>query len=325
MKMIEMIKGAKKLVEDHTRVKEGENVLILTDTNTSLNIAQVLAIACKERGAEPIIIIMSASQLDHKEPPPPVGEAMQKAQVIFMICSRSLMHSSSRIRASKAGARFFSFSEVQEEDLYKGAIEANIFEAKEMMDKMADVLANAKKARISTQAGTDLYLDLTERPEKILKQNSMCHQPGESKGILLEVAISPRVGSANGKLVCDACVTLFKPGLIKEPIYLTIKDGRISEINGGTEARRLSALMSEMDDPLIYNVAELGMGFNPKAKLTGSKTQDKGVYGTCHIGFGSNTSWGGKIKAATHFDLIIYSPKIELDGVTVLENCKFKI
>lgn len=325
MKTIEMIRGARKLVNDHTKVKEGENVLILTDTNTSLTIAEVLAIACKERGAEPIITIMSTSRLDHKEPPPPVGEAMQKAQVIFMVCSRSLMHSPSRIRASKAGARFFSFSEVKDEDMVKGAIEADIFKAKEMMDKMAEALAKAKQARITAPAGTDLYLDLTQRPEKILRQNSICHHPGDAKGILLEVAISPRVGSANGILVCDACVTLFKPGLIKEPIHLTIKDGMVTEIKGGLEAKRLSDSMAEMGDPLIYNVAELGTGFNPKAKITGSKTQDKGVFGTCHIGLGSNISWGGKIKAATHFDLLIHSPKIELDDVTVLENYKFNI
>ena len=54
MKTIEMIRGARKLVSDHTRVKPGENVLILTDAATSLSIAEVLAIACKEKGAEPV-------------------------------------------------------------------------------------------------------------------------------------------------------------------------------------------------------------------------------------------------------------------------------
>lgn len=106
---------------------------------------------------------------------------------------------------------------------------------------------------------------------------------------------------------------------------MTIKNGMVTEIGGGTEARKLSDLLTEMGDPMVYNVAELGIGLNPKAKITGAKTQDKGVYGTCHIGLGSNITWGGNIKAATHFDLIMYAPKIDLDGITILENYKFNL
>lgn len=52
MKTVEIIKGAKKLANECTRVKENENVLIVTDRVTPLSIAEVLASACKERGAE---------------------------------------------------------------------------------------------------------------------------------------------------------------------------------------------------------------------------------------------------------------------------------
>ncbi len=81
--------------------------------------------------------------------------------------------------------------------------------------------------------------------------------------------------------------------------------------------------MAALGDPRVYNVAELGIGYNPKAKMTGRQSQDKGVYGTCHIGAGSNITWGGKIKAATHFDFLMYAPKIELDGAVILENYQF--
>ena len=53
--------------------------------------------------------------------------------------------------------------------------------------------------------------------------------------------------------------------------------------------------------------------------------KDKGIYGTCHIGIGSNITWGGNIKAATHCDLIMYAPKIELDGKMILENYRFNL
>ena len=45
MKKIDMIKGAKKMVDECTRIKEGENVLIITDTQAPLSIAEVLALS----------------------------------------------------------------------------------------------------------------------------------------------------------------------------------------------------------------------------------------------------------------------------------------
>ncbi len=324
MKRIEMIKGAKKLVEDCTDVKEGENVLILTDTRMPLTIAEVLAIACKERGAETMIIIMSPPAVEHGwEPPPPVMEAVQKAQVVFFVFSRTTFAGSSRPKAAKAGARCINFSEMTEEDLYRGAIEVNFLEMKEFGNRLADALRKVKEARITTPAGTDLYLDFRGRLEKVLILNGICRQPGEAKAINLEVAISPK--SAQGTIVCDASITLFKPGLIKEPVRGTIKDGKLVDISGGYEAKKLSSMLAAYNDPNVYNVVEFGVGFNPKAILTGAQSQDRGVYGTCHIGFGANTNWGGNIKSAAHFDFVLSAPKIEIDGVTLVENYKFHI
>jgi 2,5-dihydroxypyridine 5,6-dioxygenase len=72
-------------------------------------------------------------------------------------------------------------------------------------------------------------------------------------------------------------------------------------------------------------VAELGISYNPKAAMTGVPVQDKGAYGACHIGIGSNITWGGSIKAATHFDFNLYSPKIVLNGSIILEKYRFNL
>jgi 2,5-dihydroxypyridine 5,6-dioxygenase len=325
MKMIEMVKGAKKIVDECTNVIKGENVLIITDTGMPFSIAETLAMVCKEREAEPVITIMSPVLVDFGDPPPTVGEAMQKADVIFMACSRSIFHSQSRIRAMKTGVRCFSFAEFTEEDMIRGAIEADFRETEELGDKIGAAFAKAKEAKVTTPAGTDMHLDLRGRPEKILVLNGICHQRGESKAMILEVAISPKVGSAQGVVVCDASLNILHSGLIQESVRGVIKNGNLTEITGGVEAKKLADLLAGYGDPMVYNVAELAIGFNPKAKMTGVQTQDKGVYGSCHIGFGSNISWGGDIKAVAHFDFIMYAPKIELDGVTILENFKFSL
>ncbi len=325
MKMIEMVKGAKKIVDELTNVKKGENVLIITDTGMPFSIAETLAMVCKEREAEPVITIMSPVLVDFDDPPPTIGEAMQKADVIFMACSRSIFHSKSRIRAMKTGARCFTFAYFTEEDMFRGAIENDFLKTKDLGDRIGAAFAKAKEARVTTPAGTDVYFDLRGRPEKVLVLNAICHERGESKAMILEVAISPKVGSAQGVIVCDASVNILHSGLLQEPVRGIIKNGNLSDITGGKEAKNLADLLASYDDPLVYNVCELAVGFNPKAKMTGNQTQDKGVYGSCHIGFGSNISWGGDIKAGAHYDFMMYAPKMELDGVTILENYKFSL
>ena len=323
MKRIEMIKGAKKILDQCINVKKGENVLIIMDTEKPLSIAETLAMACKEREAEPTIIIMSPVPVDGIDPPPPVAEAMQKAQVI-LLGVRGIFHGPSRVKATNAGARCLVIAGMSEEDMFRGPIEVNFLENKKFVEKVASALRKAKEARITTPAGTDIYLDLRERLEKVITFSGVYHQPGDAGSLNLEIAISPKIGSAQGVIVCDASTTLLRPGLIKEPVRATVKDGRVTEISGGTQGKKIADLLAAMGDPMVYNLVELGIGVNPKCTITGFH-KDKGTYGTCHIGIGSNITWGGDIKAATHGDLIMYAPKLELDGKIILENYQFNL
>jgi leucyl aminopeptidase (aminopeptidase T) len=325
VKQIEMIKGAKKLVDDCTKVKGGELVLVITDTGMPFSIAECIAMVARERGAEVMITLMSPRPVEGNDPPLPIVQAMQCTNVIFMACSRSIFHSPSRIQAGKNGARGISITEFTEDDMLRGAIEADFLETKDLIDKVAEKLRGAKEAKITSPAGTDLYLDLKGRGEGVVALNNLCHEPGQFGVLILESSTSPNVGTAQGVIVCDASITLLKPGLVNEPVRATVKDGMVTEITGGAEAQKLRDFLAATKDPMVYNVAELGIGLNPKAKMTGVQTQDEGVFGTCHIGIGSNITWGGKIKAATHFDFIMYSPKIELDGKVLLENYHFNV
>ena len=73
------------------------------------------------------------------------------------------------------------------------------------------------------------------------------------------------------------------------------------------------------NDPKVYNVAELGVGLNPKSIMQGVQLEDEAVFGTVHIGIGTNITLGGNVKAAIHYDMIMWEPTIELDGKIVLE------
>ncbi len=59
--------------------------------------------------------------------------------------------------------------------------------------------------------------------------------------------------------------------------------------------------------------------------MTGVMLDDEGVFGSVHIGIGSNLTLGGKIKAAIHYDLLMWKATLELDGMVILEDGELKI
>jgi aminopeptidase len=61
-------------------------------------------------------------------------------------------------------------------------------------------------------------------------------------------------------------------------------------------------------------LADLGLGLNPRARLSGRMLEDEGCAGTAHLGFGSNATIGGRNLVAFHLDFVIRRPNVWIDG-----------
>ena len=106
--------------------------------------------------------------------------------------------------------------------------------------------------------------------------------------------------------------------MIRNPIELTIKDGEITSIKGGEEAKQLERTLkwaaSIAKNPgNVRRICELGIGLNPNAKIVGAMIVDDKTLGTAHIGIGSNYWFGGDIYAIIHLDQVFKNPTIYLD------------
>jgi leucyl aminopeptidase (aminopeptidase T) len=141
----------------------------------------------------------------------------------------------------------------------------------------------------------------------------------------VEANFSPLEGSAEGIIVADASIPYLGIGVLKEAVVATVAKGMITKIEGGAQARQLAEDLQKRKDPQVYNVAELGVGLNPKSIMQGIMLEDEGVFGTVHIGIGTNVMLGGNVKAAIHYDLIMWQPTIDLDGRFVLEKGEVRI
>lgn len=122
-------------------------------------------------------------------------------------------------------------------------------------------------------------------------------------------------------------------GRVETPIELTVADGRVVGIDGGSEADRLARLLDERPEA-CQAVGEFGFGMNPRTRLTGVVTNDKKRRGTAHVGLGDVTAWptltgspsadAGE-AAPMHLDGICRSATVRLDGVTVIDDGELRL
>ena len=53
--------------------------------------------------------------------------------------------------------------------------------------------------------------------------------------------------------------------------------------------------------------------------------EDEGVVPTAHIGIGTSITLGGTVKAPTHYDLLMWNPRIEVDGKVIVDADKVNL
>ena len=134
-----------------------------------------------------------------------------------------------------------------------------------------------------------------------------------------EAAISPLEGSAKGILVNPFCLEKEGLGFIKEGLSLKVDRGRVVEIEGDFVANQLLGFLTQVGDS-ARNIAELGLGTNPKARLGITVRETKKSWGTAHIALGDSKSLGGKVESPLHMDMIFREPTLVVDGLTVIKE-----
>jgi leucyl aminopeptidase (aminopeptidase T) len=97
-----------------------------------------------------------------------------------------------------------------------------------------------------------------------------------------------------------------------DPPVLTIEDGKLVSASQPEGDRLLAALDAAGGQG--RNVAELGIGTNERAELTGNILEDEKILGSCHVAFGASAAIGGTVQVPVHLDCVVLEPTVELDG-----------
>lgn len=310
--------GAKILVETCGNVQPGEKVLVVTDSENE-EIAEFISSMCVAFNAETVVTTMTPRKNHGEDPPQAVAAAMMEADVIFAVTTFSLFHSTARIKACNNGARWVNMASYTREMLKTGGLMVDFQSQRVLAEKLADCLSKGRKVAITTDKGTKIEFSIDGRNAiaegGISDQAGMINSPPD-----IETCIAPVEGTANGKVVLDGSIV--QPGLgpLNEDVVLTVENGNVTKIAGGSEATRFTQMLKDANDPGVYNIGEFGVGLNPECTLCGSMLEDEGVYGTAHFGIGDNHTMGGIVEASMHTDAIFWKPTVLVDGEEIIRQ-----
>ena len=288
------------ILKDCMDLKNNESCLIITDEKLK-TIGYFLFKNSLKITRKSKIIMIPILEAHGTEPPANVAEEMLNYNVILMPTTKSLSHTRARKNASKKGARVASMPGITA-DMIKRALDINFNKIRTINKKLISKLKNKNKIRIITKKGTNIEFYLKGRTW--IGDDGIYTKKGAFGNLPAgEIFIAPLEGKTNGKIVVDASVGGI--GKIDKNVRIDVKNGFIEEIAGGKIAGKFKKLLK---NKFYKNIAELGVGTNYKAKITGNVLEDEKVAGTCHIAFGNNKNFGGKVDVPFHVDVVVKRP-----------------
>lgn len=314
--MNQLVKTAEGVLSSCLAVKKGEEVLIVTD-DTRKEIGEALYEAAGNLGCERLLMVMNERELSGQEPPKAVAAAMKSADVVIAPTAQSLTHTNARIEAAKAGTRVATMPGITEEMFSQGAMTADYSKVEKLTAVVTEMLSKASVAKIEKD-GHVLTININGRDG--VPSPGVYREPGKCGNLPSgEAYIAPLEDGAEGEMIVDG--SMVGIGKLDSPLHMVISGGKLCSVTGEKSENLDVLLKNEANGTLC----ELGIGTNEAAVLNGIILEDEKVYGTVHIAFGTNTSFGGVNKAECHMDGIILRPTLYLDDVKVIEDGVFLV
>jgi leucyl aminopeptidase (aminopeptidase T) len=312
--MSELDQAVQTVVNDCLGVKPGERVVVVVDAGTRA-LGDALRNAASGAGADAVLAVMDPRGEHGEEPPEPVAAALAAADVFIAPTTKSLSHTRARKAATDGGARGATLPGVTA-DMLSRLMACNFPTLQRRSAELARLLGEASEVHVTCPRGTDLVLDLSGR-EGIADDGDLTGERAFGNLPCGEGFIAPL--GATGRMVTSCVAGIGLPE--GAPPVLTIEDGRLAAATEPEGARLLASLNAAGE--LGTNVAELGIGTNEKAKLTGNILEDEKILGTVHVAFGASAGIGGTVSVPVHLDCVILQPTLEIGGTRVLEGGDF--
>lgn len=308
-------------------LKAGDTLLIYCDTHTSPHYPAAALGAALELGVEPITVTVPTAIPENDKGL--LAQMWAGATMVLDLVS-TVAHAYSLLNqaALENGGRVLRCGQPQ--DVLMRLSPSEIIRKRAKAG--AELLRKATTMRVTSEAGTDLTVNVKDKV--VLALYSLADEPGRwdnwPSGM---VTVGPDEYSANGTLVLDINDIILRLGrYVTTPVKITLRDGVITNIEGGLDARLLRDWFEAFNDPVAYRIAHIGWGCEHRADwnrmgaylLEGAVQDQEAFYGNMQIAFGANTAiFRGRNISKAHMDFPCRNNSIWLDDLQIMERGKF--
>lgn len=300
------------------QVKEGENVILHSDSHTYPHYPAAFMAASLQLGADVYQIVHPRGVPERS-----VTDVWKRADMVVDLTSYPHAYFDILAEALKAGTRILRV--LDSEDILRRLFPSP--EVRARSEAGARILQHGRKMRLQSEAGTDMVVDTTGRHADALY--SVSDVPGRWDiwpcGLVVTTCVED---AAEGTLVLDRGDHMKVLDLyVREPVRMQVRDGRIVEIDGGLEAQRLQRWFEEFSDPNVYIIAHIGWGCEKRARWNTLGQDPEVYYGNMQIAFGSNYGHflDGRNRAKGHIDFPCLNHSIWVDAIQIMERGEFSI
>lgn len=297
-------------------VQPKEKVLIVTDTSKLKIEAAIFFETAKKFTDNVTLVLINGMTGNAQEPPDDIQNAMFDADVGLLITTYSLSHTKTRLEACRRGGRIVSMPGITE-DIILRSLNIDYESLADISGCVARILSKGSRAKLTSPAGTNLDLFIEKR--RGIADMGIFKNPGDFGNLPAgEAFVAPQENMTNGTVVFDGAIANIE---LDKPISVQIRKGIIQKIMGGKAAKIFEQAVNTAGKQARI-VCELGIGTNPAALLSPQILEAEKVYGTCHIAFGKNNTFGGTVDVPFHTDGLIKNPTLIVDGVAVVNEGK---
>jgi leucyl aminopeptidase (aminopeptidase T) len=322
---MELHKACRKAVVECAKVEKGENALVVATSIVDRSIVDAFADEACVAGADTSILIYEARPEVNVDLPKIAFAAMKASDIVFDLITPIAGGTAYEEVVAKPDTRVLAAWGATREMLARFA-RLDFGEWVEKWRRANESFGRARNCTVTSVQGTNIFMEFdAKRP--VFLDDAVLERPGESKTLPggLIACLAPIEETIAGTVVIDG--SLSPVGLLRAPVTMKVTEGKIKDISGGSDAAIFRKWIESFGDPNMYNIAHIGLGLNPTARMSGIATEDERVFGAFTFGIGSKLETINQFKgksgvAKAHADGLMLESTIVLDGKTYMRQGK---
>ena len=316
---------------------DGEVVALLSESQSRPELVETARLAAQSLGGRVFDVVVPTPSSTHSVPirstgasqaiagNPGVIAALSSAGLVIDCTVEGLLHAPELDAILADGARVLMISNEHPDIFDRLGWDDDL---PRRVDVAHDRLRRAGEMRVTSEAGTDLTIDLTGAVTAgstgvTNGPGSIAHWPG---GLVIAF---PAANTVNGRLVMAAGdLNLTFNRIVESQIELTVVDDHIAEIAGdGVDAQLFRSYLGSFGDRASYATSHVGWGMNEAARWETVElydrretwgTEARAIAGNFLYSTGANEI-AGRFTAG-HFDLPMRHCTVTLDGNVVVDG-----